>query len=337
MPEKYIVRALIVGASSALGKELAEQINQQEPSWDLTLADSGEAGQITSAGDEAMVIAPLEDEVLASADIVFFAGDASTTSEHWQKAKAAGAAIVDLTGALDGLDGVVVSAPSLQAGKPDLATIAIVPAHPAALMLGAIVLRLRSLNIQHMVATVLEPASQQGHAGMDELHKQTVALLSFQTLPKEVYDAQIAFTVRDSFGPSAQRSLSAAAEGVRRHLKAVAGESPRCSLQLLQVPVFHGYTASVWLDAAPGITEQQLRDSLDGAGLKLAGSQEDEVEDVNNQDSSGQPDILLRLHADEGQQGFWLWVAADNLNLTARNAIACASELLALRPSRTLQ
>ena len=42
---------------------------------------------------------------------------------------------------------------------------------------------------------MFEPASEHGQRGMDELHQQTVNLLSFQPLPKDVFDAQVAFNM----------------------------------------------------------------------------------------------------------------------------------------------
>ena len=34
---------------------------------------------------------------------------------------------------------------------------------------------------------------------------------------------------------------------------------------------------------------------------------------------------------------FWLWMAADNLRLSARNATACALELVQLKPTNRVQ
>ena len=54
-----------------------------------------------------------------------------------------------------------------------------------------------------MTASVFQPASEQGQKGMDELHEQTVNLLSFQQLPKNIYDAQVAFNLVGRYGDRA--------------------------------------------------------------------------------------------------------------------------------------
>ncbi len=42
---------------------------------------------------------------------------------------------------------------------------------------------------------------------MDELHQQTVNLLSFQSLPRAIYDAQAAYNLLSGFGEAAKVSL----------------------------------------------------------------------------------------------------------------------------------
>jgi aspartate-semialdehyde dehydrogenase len=50
---------------------------------------------------------------------------------------------------------------------------------------------------------------------------------------------------------------------------------------------------------------------------------------------------MVRVTKDggDGEQGrrFWLWLAADNLKLSALNSIACAAELRRLRPRGKVQ
>src|SRR6202000_2595180 len=125
----------------------------------------------------------------------------------------------------------------------------VISAHPAAVMLGIVASRLAAaFGDIHLVATVLEPASQQGSSGLDELHQQTVSLLGFHPLPQEVYDAQVAFNLRIGVGEAAELDMSAIASTLRRHLRAIAGESVASSvtMQLVQAPVFHGYTMPVY-------------------------------------------------------------------------------------------
>ncbi len=75
---------------------------------------------------------------------------------------------------------------------------------------------------------MLEPASEFGRAAMDELHQQTVSLLSFQGMPRAIYDAQAAYNLLSGLGENAKVSLSAAEARIRRHYEALsAGAGPR--------------------------------------------------------------------------------------------------------------
>jgi len=62
----------------------------------------------------------------------------------------------------------------------------IVIAHPAAVALALLLLRARKAGeIRTALATVFEPASERGRRGMDELHEQTVNLLTSSRCRRE--------------------------------------------------------------------------------------------------------------------------------------------------------
>ena len=208
-------RIAIVGAASIRGKQLNEALTESSfAAAEFALMDDQQAlGQLEAVGDEVTFIQPITAESFERIDFTFFAGTAELTRRHWQAAQRAGSSIVDLSAALEGEAGVLVCAPWVQeamgeaavAGTPTLHTPAIVSAHPAALVLALLLERLqRAGAIRQVSATVMEPASEYGKAALDELHQQTVALLSFQSIPLELYDVQVAFNTVAAFGESGQ-------------------------------------------------------------------------------------------------------------------------------------
>ena len=66
--------------------------------------------------------------------------------------------------------------------------------------------------------------------GMDELHQQTVNLLSFQPLPKDVFDAQVAFNMVARYGQKSQPSLDSVEARISRHYQKIAGPGMPLSL-----------------------------------------------------------------------------------------------------------
>ena len=335
-----ILQAAVVGASTLLGKELVQEISESAAAgWDMRLLDeSDEAeGQLTAAGDEALVIHKVGDTSFEGMDVLFFAGKKAETAKYAAAAMRSGAAIVDLTGELAGRQGFVVRSPWLeQAVRPDLMTVGVVAPHPAALMLAVVVSRLeRRFGVATVAATLLEPASEAGSAGVDELHQQTVGLLSFQEVPKRVYGTQVAFNVQSSLGDEVAMPLADTRDRIRRDAAMLLGPGfgGAVSLNLLQAPVFHGYVASAYVQLRKAAGTEEVRSALEG-GLVTAGAETA----PSNQAATESGELIVRLEADKDPgEAYWLVMAADNLRLASRNAVAAALELVALRPAARVQ
>lgn len=340
----------IVGAGSLRGRELNDALSDSPFAGAdfLLMDDEAELGTLEAVGDEVTFIQRIESSSFERTDFVFFAGDPTLTRKHWQAAHKAGASIVDLSGALEGEPGVLVRAPwvtettHLSGGQqsPGLETRAVVPAHPVAVALALLLGRVtQAAPIREAFATVLEPASEYGRAAMDELHQQTVKLLSFQDLPKQVYDTQVAFNTTPVFGESARHSLAASESRIGRQYALLAGgRLPQAAVQLLHVPVFHGYGISLGLDLEKPISRKPLEAALAGEHVEVASSESDLP---TNLSVAGQPQILVRVRPAGGESGeskrYWIWAGLDNLRFAALNAVACALELNRLRPHGEVQ
>jgi aspartate-semialdehyde dehydrogenase len=342
----------IVGASSLAGKELSDELQESLlGAAEIVLLDDEEvAGQVTAAGDEVAFIQRIDASSFERMDFVFFTGSAAETKKHWRQARRVGASIVDLTYALEKEPEVLVRSPleeswttGLARGgtkAPDLKTPAVVPAHPAAVMLALVALRLSAkLRLTGVAATVMEPASEHGRAAMDELHQQTVNLLSFTAVPREQFDAQIAFNLLPALGEAAKVKLSEVGERIQTHYEVLSsGTLPRLALQVVQAPVFHGYVASVLVELSEAVTVEQVEAALAGDPVDIVTGESDPPSNVS---AAGQSKVLVRVSADvEGEETskrFWVWLAADNLKLAAVNAISCALELRRQRPLGKVQ
>jgi aspartate-semialdehyde dehydrogenase len=352
MPDIY--KIAIVGAASLRGKELNDALNESAfGSADFLLMDDEAAlGQLESVGDEVTFIQRIEPNSFAKVDFAFFAGNEEVTRKHWHNAQKAGASIVDLSYALESEPKVLVRAPWVQdetreeangeAGivAPDLQTPAVVPAHPVAVALALMLLRAKEVaGVRLASATVLEPASEYGRAALDELHQQTVTLLSFQSMPKEMYDTQVAFNITPALGESAKINLGASEARIRRHYAQLsAGYLPDVAIQLLHAPVFHGYGISLALELDEPVSVEHLEAALSGEHLDVVLG---DADPPSNLSSAGQDDVLVRVRTADGSElatrRFWVWAAVDNLKLTAMNALACAQELRKLRPHGKVQ
>ena len=340
-------RIAIVGAATLKGKELKDALEELNfPAVDVKLLDDDESlGQLESIGEEATFIQRVEPERFRKVDFAFFASDEGFTRRHWKSAKDAGSTVIDLSYALEEEPGVLVNSPWIEReievkGRRqniDLATSAVVIAHPAATILALLILRLhRALPLRTAAVTIFEPVSEMGKRGMDELHQQTVNLLSFQAMPKAVFDEQIAFNMVARFGEGASTSLESVERRILNHYRRITDkQAPVPSLMLVQSPVFHGYTFSIYIEVEQPVELAKIHEALSGEHISIAVNADDSPTNVN---AAGQDQVLVAVRPDaQKRNAFWLWIAADNLKIAAITAVECASSLSMVRPLGKVQ
>ncbi len=339
-----LYRVAIVGAASLKGKEVAEVLGERNfPSVDIKLLDDDESlGQLEAVQDEVSFIQKLRAEEFDHVDFTFFACDAESTRNSWQTAQKAGSAIIDLSYALEDEPGASVRSPWLErqlgsVSPPELQPGPAVVAHPAAVVLGLLLLRVqKAVKLSGIVSTVLEPASEHGQKGMDELHEQTVNLLSFQQLPKAVFDTQVAFNLVSRYGEQSHPSLMSIEERVLKHYARITNNSvPMPSLLLIQAPTFHGHAFALHLEMEDAIGIEVLSRALAGEHVTVVQRAE---EGPSNVSAAGQGDILVSVVPDPTRpNAAWLWATADNLRVAAATAVECAEGIAATRPRGSIQ
>jgi len=271
-------------------------------------------------------------------DFTFFASDPRCTRNNWKTARDLGNTIIDLSYALEDEPGVTVRSPWLerqtgQPAPPELQPRPVVVAHPAATVLA--LLALRAGKVQRMAATVFEPASERGQKGMDELHEQTVNLLSFQELPKNIYDIQIAFNLVTRYGPRSDFELEAVSERILKHYRQIAPSAAEPSLLMVQAPIFHGHAFAIYLETEKPVATEDFSQMLAGDHVIVTQGAEEAPTNVN---AAGQGDVLVSVTRDANHvNGIWLWAASDNLRIAALTAAECAESMTASRPRGQIQ
>src|SRR5271169_7115180 len=161
-PSRGLFRAAIVGAATLKGKEVAEMLSERNfPAVDIRLLDDDESiGKLEATGDEINFIQNVRDEQFTHVDFTFFAADKECTRQNWKRARDAGSAIIDLSGALEEEAGANVRSlwTERERGEmwqPELQPAPCVVAHPAAVTLALLLLRARKAGaIQSAVVTV---------------------------------------------------------------------------------------------------------------------------------------------------------------------------------------
>ncbi len=339
-------RLALVGGGTLKGKEVADVLNERKfPSIDLKLLgdDDESVGQLEAVGDEITFVQSVGKDQFENLDFALFASDPATTLKTWAAARDAGVSILDLSYALEDEPGTCVRSPwvekqlgqdlqlELQPGP------AVVVAHPAAVVLALLVLRGQQAGtLRSAVATVFEPVSERGRKGIDELQEQSVNLLSFQELPREVFDAQVGFNLLRRCGGKSATSLENIETRIAKHYRRIAGENaPALSLALLQAPVFHGHSLLLFLETEEPVALGDMAQALQGEHVTITRTAEEPPTTVA---AAGQDDILVSVARDASNpKGVWIWAAADNLRVSARTAVELAESIAASRPKGPVQ
>jgi aspartate-semialdehyde dehydrogenase len=327
----------LIGSESLLGREIRD-IAATAGGLDLRLiaADEEQPGTLTRVGDEPALVGGLDSGSLADARVVILAGSAESSRKALELAgDPPDAAIVDLTFAAEERPDARLRAPAVESeNEEDPAEAAVhVIAHPAAIALALFLRRLHAQDpIRRSVIEIFAPASEHGTPGVEELQQQTINLLSFKTMPRAIFDAQLSFNMLARYGEEAPVALEETELRIERHLAtllALPGDgegTPMPSLRVLQAPVFHGYSFSAWIEfeSSPGI--EAIENSLVTAAIEVRGADFDPPTNVGQ---AGQGGITIGAITPDrnSAEAVWFWVVADNLRVAAENAVAVAREL----------
>lgn len=324
------LRLAVVGASRLLGKEVKQILDDRRiPLKSVHLLDDDEAmGQLTEFGGEPAIMETVVPNVFGNVDLVFFASSAAFTRRQWQAAQRAGCRMIDLSGALAGETDAAYWIPALDdilpPPKPIPGNLCLSP-HPATIIVCHLMARLgRASPLARTALLFFEPVSERGQAALDELEEQTVNLLSFQPIPKEVFDSQVAFNLLPRYGKACAAKLTEIRARIEREANAyLSGRSALPAISLLHVPVFHSYAFEIFVEFSTEITSRNLEQKLESAVIAIRRSDEETPSPVGVAGESG---IVLDFVRPDShcKNSFWIFGTADNLRLAASNAVEIA-------------
>jgi aspartate-semialdehyde dehydrogenase len=326
-------RIVIAGASSLLGAELKTLLEESRfAASDFRLLDEENvAGLLTEAGGEPAVIQPVEEDSFNKAWTVFFTGSPAFSKRNFELARKSGAHVVDLSGEFAGHAEAQAWLPKFDALAGTQfskgAGIFTIPSAPSEIIV-RLTVALRQWSPNSLTAVAFQSVSSSaGKSGIEELESQTGQLLSFQSLGKEVFDTQVAFTMLDRFGSASRHNLQSSLDILRREVRScLPSEAMVPALQLLHSPVYYGTTVTACARIAGSTDAEALTKSCESLGFSI--TQEDAAPD--NVSSAGETSLQLALpRPDPSAPGtWWFWAAADNVRLPAANAVKLAEKLL---------
>jgi len=320
----------LVGGESLLGSELRTALGRDVPGAKVKLVGSDTGGAlITEVDGEAVVMTSLDESTIADSQVVVLAGSSEASFKALELVKKAKQipVLIDLSYALETQPGMRLRAP--------MAELTVAPAqkmmsvaNPASIVLATFLRALHAAApVKQVVAQVFQPVSELGRAGVDELHQQTIQLLQFKKLPQKVFDAQITFNILAKYGLEAPVKLQTEEVRIEKHLASLlAGEIPMPSLRVLQAPVMHGHSFSLWVELDEASTLPKLKKALSKDPFDWWGEDLDGPSVVN---VAGQNGITIgAVEKDRNNpNAYWFWIVTDNFIISSSNTVALANSI----------
>jgi aspartate-semialdehyde dehydrogenase len=331
--DKYVVA--IAGATGAVGREMIEILEERNfPVAELIpLASERSEGERVEFNGKKLVVRKLTKDAFTGVDIVLFSAGAERSREFVPAAVKSGAVVIDNSSAFRMDPKVPLVVPEVNAhaiaghsgiiANPNCSTIGMVvalkPIHDA-------------VKIKRVVVTTFQSVSGTGKNAIDELAGQTVALLNFRDIEKEVYPHQIAFNCLPHIDTFLENGYTREEmKMVNETRKILEDDSIRVTATTVRVPVFRCHSESVNIETEKNISANEARAILSGApGIIVYDDPKKNLYPLAI-DVAGKDDIYVgRIREDESvPNGINMWIVSDNLRKgAALNAVQIAERLL---------
>jgi aspartate-semialdehyde dehydrogenase len=333
-------KVAVVGATGAVGEVMLSVLAERQfPVGELiALASERSAGDYVKFGNDEVMVRDLATFDPAGVDIALFSAGGSISKQYAPKFAAAGAVVIDNSSTFRQDDDVplVVSEVNPQDARnrprgiianPNCSTmqlmVALKPIHDAA-------------GIERINIATYQSVSGTGRKALEELGKQTAALLNFHEAEPEVYPVQIAFNVIPHGGDFNDNGYTSEEMKLVWETRKILGDDAiRVNATVVRVPVFYGHSEAVNIET---------RDKLDAAAARKLLEKAPGVEVVDEREPGGYPTPVThasgrdpvyvgRIRDDLSHpRALNLWVVSDNIRKgAALNAVQIAELVAAER------
>ncbi|MDQ3495367.1 MAG: aspartate-semialdehyde dehydrogenase [Pseudomonadota bacterium] len=330
-------KVAVVGATGAVGEVMLSILAERRfPIGELVaLSSARSAGREVSCGHHDAVVQDLAGFDPTGVDIALFSAGGEVSREYGPRFAAAGAVVIDNSSAFrmdDDVPLVVVEVnpeaarlrPRGIIANPNCSTmqllVALAPIH-------------RKAGIERLNIATYQSVSGTGQRALEELGRQTAALLNFQSVEPEVYPVQIAFNVIPHGGEfTANGDTSEEMKLVHETRKILGGDTIRVNATVVRVPVFYGHSEAVNVETRDKLTAAEARALLAAApGVEVVDERVDGGYPTPVTHASGRDAVFVgRIRDDLSHpRALNLWIVADNIRKgAALNAVQIA-ELVA--------
>lgn len=333
MNAKTSCNVAVVGATGAVGETMLKVLAERKfPIGQLhVLASERSAGEKIQFDGKTIVVQDLAKFDPSGVDIALFSAGGSVSKEYAPKFAAAGAVVIDNSSAFRYQDDVplVVSEVNPEAARRRPLGIIANPNCSTMQLMVALAPIHRKAKLERINIATYQSVSGTGKRAMEELGKQTAALLNFQEAKAEVYPVQIAFNVIPHGGDFTDNGYTTEEMKLVWETRKILGDdSIGVNATVVRVPVFYGHSEAVHIETRDKLSAADARALLEQApGLvvvddPVGGGYPTPVTHASGRD----PVFVGRIREDISHpRGLSLWVVSDNIRKgAATNAVQLA-------------
>ncbi|HXG58915.1 MAG TPA: Asd/ArgC dimerization domain-containing protein [Thermoanaerobaculia bacterium] len=313
----------IVNPTTLVGNEIKTILRERAfPYQKIALLDSTGtgSGSLTDVDDEPAFVTAASAEELEDLDLVFFCGPPAGNREWIRQADDREFTVIDVSQPTT-IEGGKLAVAGVNLDEVTEADRLIVSPHPVAIPIAIILHQIETLTpIDICTATVIQPASEFEQEGVEELARQTISVLNVQSVPKEIFDRQLAFNLYPALERNEEFIIGQIREMLQRKLDV--------ALLVTQGTIFHGHTFSLFIRTRERLDAAAIAKAL-GSSSAIALPEGDET--IGTIDAAGKDEVLVaEIRPDPAiRGGFWVWAVCDNLRRSsALNAVLVAEKAL---------
>ncbi len=327
----------VAGATGAVGQQMIACLQERKfPIQSIKLlASARSVGRRLVFNDQEMAVEELTGDSFAGVDIALFSAGGGTSKHFAPHAAAHGCVVVDNSSAwrMDPDVPLVVPEvnPDAVAGytkkgiiaNPNCSTIQMVvalnPIHQA-------------YGIKRLVISTYQAVSGTGLKAIEELNRQTRALMENNPVEKSVYPHQIAFNCLPHIDVFLDNGYTKEEMKMVNETRKIMGDDTiRVTATTVRVPVIYGHSESINIETHQPIRATEVAALLEKApGVKVSDDPQNNVYPMPVNAAGKDLTYVGRIRDDESiENGINLWVVADNIRKGAATNAVQIAEILA--------
>jgi len=325
----------VVGATGVVGRVILEILAERKfPVAEIyALASERSAGEQVDFAGRSLTVTNLADFDFSKVQFAFFSAGSSVSAEYAPKAAEAGCVVIDNTSYFRYDADIPLVVPEVNAhalvnyrerniiANPNCSTAQMV------LVLKPIY---DAVGIKHIDVSTYQSVSGAGKNAIEELVRQTAALLSGQAVVLEHLPKQIAFNVIPQIDVFMENGYTKEEmKMIWETQKILEDDTIQVNPTAVRVPVFYGHSEAVHIETKEPITAELAASLLEQApGVKVI-ALPDYPTAVTH--AVGYDEVFVgRIRADISRSnGLSCWIVADNIRKgAALNAVQIAETLV---------